>query len=182
MKRAIVTPAVLSPAALTELKQWLGITTAHDDGPLAALLAAAIEICEAFTGAMPLEAACEELVPSCQGWQRLTTRPVQAITALYGVPAEGDRFELSAEAFEVELDADGGGRVRVSAPGEAARIAVRFTAGLAPEWEALPEALRHGIIRLAAHQHREREASGAAPLPPAAIAALWRPWRHLRLA
>lgn len=182
MKRAIVTPAVLSPAALTELKQWLGISTARDDGPLGALLTAAIDICEAFTGAMPLEAECEELLPACGGWQRLATRPVQAITALYGVPAQGDRFALSSEAFELELDADGGGRVRVSAPGDAKRIAVRFTAGLAFEWEALPDALRHGIIRLAAHQHRERETSGGAPLPPAAIAALWRPWRRLRLA
>ena len=69
----------------------------------------------------------------------------------------------------------------VTAPGSAARLAVRFTAGLAPSWETLPEALRHGILRLAAHQHRERETSGAGPIPPAAVAALWRPWRRMRL-
>ncbi len=182
MKRAIVTPPVLSSAALTELKQWLGISTARDDAPLAALLASAVEICEAFTGAMPLEAECEELLSGRGGWQRLATRPVQAITALYGVAADGGRSELAAEAFDVELDADGGGRVRITAPLSTSRVAVRFTAGLAPDWEALPDALRHGIVRLAAHQHRERETSGAAPLPPAAIAALWQPWRRLRLA
>ena len=49
---------------------------------------------------------------------------------------------------------------------------------VAPGWDALPEALRQGIFRLAAHQHRERENSGAAPQPPAAVAALWQPWRQ----
>ena len=55
-------------------------------------------------------------------------------------------------------------------------------AGLAADWTVLPEPLRHGMVRLAAHQHRERESSGAASVPPAAVAALWRPWRRLRLA
>lgn len=182
MQRTIVTPAALAPAALAELKQWLGITTAADDAPLAALLAAALEACEAFTGLLPIEATCEELLPVGCGWQRLATRPVQAITLVEGLPATGARFALPAEAYAVELDADGGGRLRVTAPGSASRLAVRFTAGLAPQWSALPDGLRQGAMRLAAHQHREREGSGAAPLPPAAVAALWRPWRRLRLA
>ena len=182
MQRTIVTPAALAPAALAELKQWLGITTTADDAPLSALLAAALETCEAFTGSLPIEATCEELLPLTGGWQALTTRPVQAITAVYGIPATGDRFALPADAYDMELDADGGGRVRVTAPGAATRIVVRFTAGLAPQWDALPDSLRHGVMRLAAHQHRERETAGAAPLPPAAVAALWRPWRRMRLA
>jgi uncharacterized phiE125 gp8 family phage protein len=190
MQRTIVTPAVLAPAALAELKQWLGITTAADDAPLAALLAAALETCEGFTGAMPLEAVCEEVLPLCHSWpetwrttwQHLATRPVQAITAVDGISAAGDRFALASDAYEAKLDADGGGRVRVTAPGDATRVAVRFTAGLAPDWDALPDGLRHGVMRLAAHQHRQREGDGAAPLPPAAVAALWRPWRRLRLA
>lgn len=182
MQRTIVTPAALAPAALAELKQWLGVTTAADDAPLSALLAAALEACEGFTGVLPIEAECEEMLPLSPGWQRLATRPVQAITAIYGLPVAGDRFALPAEAYALELEADGGARMRVIAPGEATRFAVRFTAGLAPGWAALPDGLRHGVMRLAAHQHRQRDADGAAPLPPAAVAALWRPWRRLRLA
>lgn len=182
MKRRIVTPAALPPAALAELKQWLGITTAQDDAPLAALLRAALETCEDFTGLMPLEATCEEVLPAMPGWQVLATRPVQAIAGVEGVPAEGSRFALPAEAYAVELEADGTGQVSVSQQGAAGRIAVRFTAGLGAGWSDLPESLRHGVLRLAAHQHREREGPGAAPLPPASIAALWRPWRRMRLA
>ena len=182
MQRTIVTPAALAPAALAELKQWLGVTTTADDAPLGVLLAAACEICEAFTGMMPLEAVCEEVLPLAAGWQCLATRPVQAVMVVEGIPPSGERVAMPAHTYDIELDADGGGRVRVIAPGDATRIAVRFTAGLAPQWSALPDGLRHGVMRLAAHQHRTRDGDEAAPLPPAAVAALWRPWRRMRLA
>lgn len=182
MKRAIVTPAALSSAALSELKDWLGITANGDDAQLSALLRAAIELCEDFTGSMPLQQVCEEVLPVSADWVRLATRPVQAITAIQGIPSEGARFTLPVGDYAIELDHDGGGRVRVRNPGSAGRIAVRFTAGLSPDWASLPEALRHGVLRLAAHQYRAREDDGAAAaLPPAAVAALWRPWRRLRL-
>jgi uncharacterized phiE125 gp8 family phage protein len=182
MKRAIVTPAVLAAGALSELKDWLGITTTGDDGQLSGLLRSALELCEDFTGTMPLQQVCEELLPACSGWQTLRTRPVQAITGADGWPAEGARFALPAADYAIELDADGGGRVLIGNPGAAGRIAVRFTAGLAPDWASLPEALRHGMLRLAAFQYRLREGDGPSQLPPAAVAALWRPWRRLRLA
>ncbi|MCB2062182.1 MAG: phage head-tail connector protein [Novosphingobium sp.] len=182
MKRAIVTPAILPVSALAELKQWLGISTTHDDALLSALLRAALDMCEAFTGLMPLEALCEEVTPVRGGWLPLTVRPVQAITAMEAVTQTGERTAMDPGDYEIELDADGTGKVRLLRRGNATNIAVRFIAGLAPGWDSLPEAMRHGIVRLAAHQHREREASGAAPQPPAAVAALWQPWRRMRLA
>jgi uncharacterized phiE125 gp8 family phage protein len=181
MKRLIVTPPVLPPAALAELKDWLGITTAQDDAPLAGVLAAALELCEDFTGRVPLTCECEEMVDPCNGWQRLTTRPIQAITALSGIELDGTRFALGSTAYELDLETDGAGLIRVLSPGQAERIAVRFTAGIAPDWASLPETLRHGVVRLAAHQHRAREAGEAGPVPPVAVAALWRPWRRMRL-
>lgn len=183
MKRAIVTPATLAPAALSDLKDWLGITTGGDDAQLSALLRAAIEACEDFTGLMLLQQTCEEILPVSSAWLTLATRPVQAITLVEGIPAEGARFALPGTDYFIDLDHDGGGKIRVANPGIAGRIAVRFTAGLAASWTALAEPLRHGVIRLAAHQYRSREDDGAAAaLPPAAVAALWRPWRRLRLA
>lgn len=181
MKRAILAPAELGGAALDELKQWLAITTPHDDTALMALLRASLDMCEAFTGTMPLSATCEEILPAMPGWQCLATRPVQAITAVEGIPAEGPRFAFAGDAYELEIDSDGTGQVRLARQGAAGRIAVRFVAGLSPGWGSLPEGLRHGIIRLAAQQFRERD-SGASDTPPAAVAALWRPWRRLRLA
>nr|WP_137676875.1 hypothetical protein [Parerythrobacter lutipelagi] len=181
MKRAILAPAELGGAALGELKSWLAITTLAEDALLTGLLGAAAETCEAFTGSMPLHQTCEEIHTASPGWQRLRTAPVQAITGVDGIPAEGSRFALASDAYEIELDADGTGMVRVLRQGSAGRIAIRFSAGLAPGWGSLPEGLRHGIIRLAAHFHRERDAADPVN-PPAAVTALWRPWRRLRLA
>ncbi|MEN9683367.1 MAG: hypothetical protein RLZZ427_1118 [Pseudomonadota bacterium] len=182
MKRAIVIPAAAQAAALSQLKDWLGLTTTAEDPALAALLLAAFDLCEDFTGVMPLQQGCEEILPVTSEWSVLNTRPVQAITAVQGLPAEGARFTLPVADYAIDLGADGTGRVRIRNPGSAGRIAVRFTAGLASDWSGLPDALRHGVLRLAAHQYRTREDGAAAPLPPAAIAAMWRPWRQLRLA
>ena len=182
MKRVIITPAALSPAALDELKDWLAITTPRDDAALAGLLRAALETCEAFTGRMPLATLCEEVLPASGHWQTLATRPVLAITGVEGIPAEGARFALAATDYAVELVADGSAMVRVPQPGPAKRVAVRFTAGLAADWAGLPESIRHGVLRLAAHHYRQREAGPAQPEPPAAVAALWRPWRRMRIA
>lgn len=48
---------------------------------------------------------------------------------------------------------------------------------LAAQFWDLPESVRHGFLRLAAYRYRELVASLP---PPAAVAALWRPWRRLR--
>ncbi len=182
MKRTVVTPPVLPPEALAELKQWLGISTAQDDDLLAALLRTGLDMCETFTGIMPIEAVCEEVLEASGTWQLLSARPVQAISLVRAISSSGTRTDLSPSAYVVDLDANGGGRIMVMELGDAYRIAARFTCGLAPSWDALPEPLRQGVLRLAAYQHRERESSGASPIPPAAVAALWRPWRRLRLA
>jgi uncharacterized phiE125 gp8 family phage protein len=185
MRRSITTPPVLT-AALAELKDWLAITTPRENAALELLLRAALETCEAFTGLMPLAAPCEEVLPAnpstSSGWQTLMTRPVQAIAGIEGIADDGARFVFEPSAYTLDLVADGAGLVRLRQQGPVDRIAVRFTAGLAAEWGDLPDGLRHGVIRLAAHHYRQREADTVSPNPPAAVAALWRPWRQLRLA
>jgi uncharacterized phiE125 gp8 family phage protein len=182
MKRAIIAPPALAPAALGELKDWLAITTTKDDAALTALLNAALETCEAFSGQMPLEATCEEVLPAQTCWRGLQTRPVQAVTGIEGIPAEGARFPLAPEDYAIDLDADGGAHVRVINQGAAGRVAVSFVAGLAADWAGLPDGLRHGVIRLAADGYRRRDGEGAGSQPPMAVAALWRPWRRMRVA
>lgn len=185
MKRAIVAPPALSPAALTELKAWLGISTTRDDAELSGLIQVAIELCEGFTGAMPLQAGCEEILPASGEWQALGTRPVQAITGLAALDAQGTRTTLAAGDYEIDLDAEGTGLVRLRRSIDQTRLVVQFVAGMVDDWADLPEAIRNGVMRLAAHQHRDRDAqrppSALSAGPPAVIAALWRPWRRMRL-
>ncbi|BEU99035.1 head-tail connector protein [Novosphingobium olei] len=184
MKRAIVAPPSLAPAALSELKAWLGITTGRDDAELTALLMAALDLCEGFTGTMPLQAGCEEVLAAAGDWQTLGTRPIQAMTGAARIALTGQRTALLPGDYEFDIGADGSGRFRLKVPVAETRIAVTFTAGLAATWSALPDPLRHGIMRLAAHEHRQRDAQNTTQrlAPPAAVAALWRPWRSMRLA
>ena len=181
MKRAIVTPAQLAPGALDELKNWLAITNTQDDISLLALLRASLDLCEAFIRQMPMEAGCEELLAASRDWQGLTTRPVQSVTGADRVMANGSRAPLAPAQYLIDLDADGGARFRLLYPVTEGRVAVRYTAGIASDWSTLPDALRHGIIRLAADDYRQRDAGEARKGPPASVAALWSPWRRMRL-
>lgn len=179
MTRAIIAPAAPAPEALAELKQWLAITTSREDASLASLIAAALELCESFTGLLPLECTCEEVLAATGAWQTLRTRPVQAVVSLEAISPQGERSLLPVEAYELELDLDQRARVRLLSGTGAQRVAVRFVAGLAPLWGDLPEGLRHGAIRCAAHLHRQGDGSGGSI--PAAVGAMWRPWRRMRL-
>ncbi|GAA0269949.1 hypothetical protein GCM10009127_07460 [Alteraurantiacibacter aestuarii] len=181
MMRVILAPAILAPGALDELKSWLAITTPQDDTSLIGLLRAALDMCEAFTRQMPIDTLCEEVIPARSDWQKLATYPVQSITGVDMIDVAGNRTPLDLDSYEIELEGDGGACIRMRSRTPRGRVAVRFTAGLAPDWQSLPEALRHGIIRLAAHNYRQRDMDAARPVPPAAIAALWSPWRRLRL-
>jgi uncharacterized phiE125 gp8 family phage protein len=108
---------------------------------------------------------------------------VRAITLVEALPAEGPALALPSGAYAIDIDANSDGWVRLTAPGPARRIRVGYEAGLAGAWADLPAALRHGILKLAAHFYTSRTAEGgrAADAPPAAVTALWRPYRRLRL-
>ncbi|RJY09689.1 head-tail connector protein [Aurantiacibacter aquimixticola] len=181
MRRAIVVPPVLAADALDELKRWLAITTTRDDASLEALLRAALDTCEAFTRIMPLEAECEEVLPAMRGWQSLVATPVQAITAMEAITSDSARTPLDPGQYLLDIAADGCGRVHLLASPAVSRVSVRFTAGLAPDWAGLPEGIRHGVLRLAAHHYRQRN-EGGGQAPPAAVVALWQPWRRMRVA
>ena len=60
----------------------------------------------------------------------------------------------------------------------AAAARVTFTAGIAADWNGLPAGLRQGVAMLAAHLFADR---GATTPVPAAVTALWRPFRRMPL-
>ena len=160
---------------LADLKAWLRIGSDDDDGVLERLLGSASGLCEQFIGQWLVVREASETVVADGSWQRLTARPVVAIE---GVEAAG--VALAPEAHAIDIDASGDGWVRarpVDGPGE---VVVRYRAGLAVDEDALPDAIRQGIVRLAAEHFAAR--GGDVATPPAVVSALWRPWRRMRLA
>lgn len=167
-------------AAVEEAKAYLRIAGGDEDALVARLIASAAMLCEQFTGQALLTRAFVETIPASGAWTRLGLGPVRAIVQAESLAADGSAAVLPADAYAVDIDANGDGWVRVAAPGGAKRLRVTYEAGLSAAWTAVPEALRQGVVRLAAHMFSHRDAAADAG-PPAAVTALWRPWRRIRL-
>lgn len=168
-------------AALREAtKAYLGIAGSGDDALLDTLGAAALGFGEGLIGQSLIDRAFVAVLPASAGWQRLSATPVTAIVDVAAVPLEGAAVPLPPTGYAIDIDARGDGWVRVIDAAGAARVQVGYTAGMAAEWAALPPAIRQGAVRLTAHLHQQREDDAA--VPPAAVTALWRPWRRMRIA
>ena len=177
-------PLVLPPEAAGAAQGFLRVERADEDGLIAGLVGAAAELCEGFTGQVLLARGFAETMPASRAWQRLGRNPVRAITSVEALPAEGAPQPLASGAYAIDIDAHGEGWVRLTEPGDTRRIRVGYEAGVAAAWADLPAALRHGIVRLAAFFYTSRVPEGGRPAdspPPAAVTALWRPYRRMRL-
>jgi uncharacterized phiE125 gp8 family phage protein len=166
-----------SAVALAELKAFLRVAHDEEDALIARLGAAATALCEAFTGQVPIARTIRERVAPARAWKRLGAAPVRAIEQVETV----DGMVLPTYAYAIDIDARGDGWVRLTRGTEARMLIVTYVAGLAEAAADVPEPLRMGIARMAAHLYAERGA-GEGAQPPAAIGALWRPWRRLSIA
>jgi uncharacterized phiE125 gp8 family phage protein len=166
--------AIAVSLALHEAKAFLRVEHSEEDALIAGFVRSAEAACEAFTGLTLIEREGREAVAADGQWHRLRQAPVRSITGVTALPG-GEAIEPGG--YGIDIDAAGEGWVRVQAR-SGGRAEAAFTAGLAADWNGLPEPLRQGIVRLAAHLYAERGGGGD---PPAAVAALWRPWRRLRL-
>ena len=165
------------PVSIGEAQAFARIETGEEEALLAGLIRSASALCEAFTGTVLMARGFEEVLPARGAWQRLSMTPVRAIETVERVAADGSAVALLPGEFEIDIDSRGDGWVRV--PGDG-RVRVSGQAGMASDSNGVPEPLRQGILRLAAHLHSNRDGEGGEP--PAAVTALWRPYRRMRLA
>ena len=167
-------------AAAAEAKAYLRVEGAHEDALIERLAGSATAVCEAFIGQWLVAREGAELLPAQGSWQRLRASPVSAIVSVDAIDASGGAATLPGGAHAVDIDAAGGGWVRIADAGGVRRVRVRFEAGLAVNWDVVPEPLRQGVVRLASHLYTHRSSESGAG-PPTAVTALWRPWRRLGL-
>lgn len=171
-------PAAAIAAVRDSAKLHLRIAGAAEDALLEAHAATALALCEAFTGQALIVRAWSEVLPAHGAWQRLPAAPVTVIDTVEGLSASGTGFALPSDAYGVDIDAAGEGWVRGSGAIATGRFRIGYAAGLASDWSSLPAPLIQGVVLLVAHLFEARANGGA---PPAAVAALWRPWRRVRL-
>ena len=170
-------PAQVIADVRASAKAYTRVTLAEDDALFDAQAAAALGVAEAFLRTSLIVRTHRAVLPAAGGWRRLPATPVTVISGLAGMPMAGAEVALAADAYAIDIDAAGDGWVRVVQPDAYARVAVTYAAGLAPDWAGVPAPIAHGVVRLIGHLYAERDGGP----PPAAVTALWRPFRRLCL-
>lgn len=168
-----------SAVSLAEAQAFARVETGEEEALLAGLVRTASALCESFTGQLLMSREFGVMLPASTGWQKVGPAPVRSISQVERLAADGSSAILPAADFEVDIDSRGDGWVRLINVADG-RIRVRGTAGLADDPNGVPEPLRQGILRLVAHLLGARDGDGGEP--PAAVTALWRPYRRMRLA
>ena len=172
----LTAPAV----SLAEAQAYVRIETGEEEAIVAGLLRTASAMCEQFTGRVLLSRGFTETIAASGEWQRLGLTPVRSIDLVEAIGEDGVAVALPVGGYAVDIDCAGDGWVRVMPQGACRRLRVSGTAGMAADGNGVPEPLRQGIVRLTAHLFNARDGGGGDP--PAAVTALWRPFRRLRLA
>ena len=177
MASAALPPPIVT---LSEAQAYLRIETGEEEALLAGLIRSASGLCEAFINQVVIAREFELDLPASGNWERLPLTPVRSIAEVDGIDQSGNAAPLGAGAYNIDIDSSGDGWVRVTQPDGLGRVRVSGTAGMADDENGVPEAIRQGVLRLVAHLFSDRDGDGGEP--PAAVTALWRPYRRLRLA
>lgn len=175
----IMTNISEATVSIAEAQAYARVETGEEEALLAGLVRTASALCESFTGQVLVARPFEEMLPAGRNWQRLSLTPIRTIEEVALAWPDGSTTVLPAGEFAVDIDSRGDGWVR-AASNDARRLRIRGQAGLAVEPNDVPEPLRQGILRLVAHLFATRD--GRVGEPPAAVSALWRPYRRMRLA
>ncbi|MDB5696063.1 MAG: hypothetical protein JWN21_1606 [Sphingomonas bacterium] len=170
-------PASVVAELVAAARGYARVADGVEAGLLARAAETAVATAEAFCGIAIFARGHEDVLPVAAGWQRLRATPVTAIAGVTGLPVGLAPFVVPVGDYVVDIEASGDGWVRVAQAGGAARVAVSYTAGLAADWASCPPPLAQGLVMLVAHLFADREGQ----VPPAAVAALWRPFRRMRL-
>lgn len=168
------------PVSMAEAQAYVRIESGEEEAVVASLLRSATATCEQFLGQALVERGFEETIPASVEWRRLSVTPVRAITRVEALDGLGGASALASGAYAIDIDSAGDGWVRLSGTIGGGVVRVTGTAGLAADGNGVPEPIRQGILRLTAFLFNVRDGAGGEP--PAAVTALWRPYRRMRLA
>lgn len=172
--------AVEPIVTMSEAQAYVRIETGEEEALLAGLIRTASAICEAFINQVVVARNFELDLPASGSWQRLPITPVRAMSSVFEVDMSGTITAVPSAKFTLDIDFAGDGWVRVAHAETGSRIRVSGRAGMAEDENGVPEPIRQGVLRLVAHLFTSRD--GGDGEPPAAVTALWRPHRRMRLA
>jgi uncharacterized phiE125 gp8 family phage protein len=166
--------------SLSEAQAYVRIETGEEEAVLAGLVRTASAVCESFIDQVVIARDFSVDVPASGAWTQVPVSPVRSLSTVEAIDTSGAASAVAASGFAIDIDASGGGWLRLTSAVDASRVRVSGSAGIAADQNGVPEPIRQGVLRLVAHLFAARDRGDGAP--PAAVTALWRPYRRMRLA
>jgi uncharacterized phiE125 gp8 family phage protein len=160
-------PAAVVAAAADAVRMLLRLEQGNEEAVVARVAATALGLAESFCAQRLITREGRERLIGGGDWRALGLVPVRTILSV----ADADGVAVPSDSARIDDD----GRCWIRAEGV---VVVRCRVGLVEEWDGLPPEIAHGVAIMGAHLFDNRAASAE---PPAAVAALWRPWRRMRL-
>ena len=186
MSLTLLSPPASEPVTLSELKQHLRVSEAHEDAAVTGFLVAAARAVEARGGLalMPQQWRLTLDAPPAETLH-LPIAPVSAIDAVTVTDGEGAAQAVDASAYEFASGSPGRLRPAGPWPHPAPKIdgvAIDFTAGYA-DADAVPAPLKQAVKILAGYFYETREAAHESRIytVPQSVDALIAPYREFRL-
>lgn len=179
-------PPAAEPLALDDVKAYLRLTSTADDALITALIIAARQACEAFTG---LALVSRQYSLFCDVWPRpleLPRPPLISVAGVYVYGADNAATALDVAEYTVDAAAYPARIVANNTPPAAGRdvngIEVRYTAGYGAGTD-VPALLKLGMKQYIAWVYSHRGDDGQADaLSLSGARMLFQPYRVMRLA
>ena len=169
----------LPAVTMSEAQAYVRIETGEEEAVVAGLIRTASALCEAFLNRVLIARGFTLELPASSAWQRLDLTPVQSIELVEALDSNDIAGSLPGGGYTIDIDLSGDGWIRVTDAADFTRIRVSGTAGMAQDENGVPEPIRQGVLRLVAHLFTVRDGDGGAV--PAAVIALWQPYRRMRI-
>lgn len=172
----LITPPASEPLTLAETKSFLRIEHDADDDAITRAIAAAREAAEQYLRAPLLPQTWEyTLANPCRAEVRLTFGPAQSITSVTVTDSSGATSTIDSAHYRLSVD---GGMVIFLNRMTSSKLAIRYSASIAADADAVPALIKQGMLHHVAAMMEQRE--GLAPLPMQSIAC-YLPYRKISL-
>ena len=176
------------PLTLEEVKLHLRVTTDAEDDLIAALILAARQACESYTGLALITRGYSLFLDDwcSRPCVELPKPPLAAVSAVYTYAADNSTAVFPADSYLVDAVSRPARVVLTGAPPVPGKtvngIEFRYTAGFGDAPEDVPEGLREGMKRLVAQMYMHRGDGEDGALEKSGAQSLFQSYRLMRLA
>mgnify|MGYP001233593676 CR=1 FL=1 len=193
MKLTLVTPPAHEPVSLAEAKLHLRIAddATDEDALIASLIVAARQHLDGYSGILGRCLIDQTWALELDGFRDvigLPLPPLRSVASVEYYDRDGVLQTVSPDVYDVVAGGTSGGYIQrrpgqswPATGGRSLPVKVTFVAGYGPDWNAVPQPIRHAMLLLVGHWYANREAVGAGAPLPFAVDALLTPYRMVTL-